>query len=354
MKKAIAILMCVFLVMSVCCLSGCSEKNTSGTETRTIVDMRGKTVEIPTKIENYGILYSSAVGICGMLDEGFKNVRVLPNLWIFEDWTYKMFPNLPNQVMIVDKNNVTAEQIVENGTQLIFWSNQSEELIASLENFGIACVNVAFQSDEELLKSVEIIAETLGTDYAKNKAKLFSDDMTATSNEIAELSSSIPENEKTSVLFLSAPETLTGFGKKSYEYSWAKKMNLNYILPSDENANKINLTMEQILEFDPDAIIYETVIDEESIYSDPIWSELRAAKNKKLIGSPCMLNVWAKSGMENIMTYKWAMSTFYPDYSKNIDLSEELIDFCYKYFNYSMSPEEAEIVLSGKLPSFNE
>lgn len=352
MKKVISILLCTFLLMGMFTLSGCTEQEHVENTTRTIVDMKGKTVEIPSTIDNYCILYSSAVGICGMLDEGFANVRMLPSLWIYETWTYRMFPNLPDQVVIVNKNSVTAEQIVENGTQLVFWSNQSEELIEALEGLGIACVNVAFQNDEELSRAVHIMADVFGTDYAKEMATLFCDDLAKTAEEMIALASTVPDNERVSVLFLSAPETLTGFGKKSYEYGWASRLNLNYILPSEEMVNKVDLTMEQVYEFDPDVIIFESVIDEDAVYSDPVWSELRAAKNNGLIANPCMLNVWAKSGMENIMTYKWAVATLYPDYADGIDLVQDLIDFSKKYFNYTMSVEEAQIVLSGEIPVF--
>ena len=104
--------------------------------------------------------------------------------------------------------------------------------------------------------------------------------------------------------------------------------------------------MEQVLEYDPDMIIFEGPVDE-ALYSDPVWSELQAAKNGYLIASPFVFDVWPKGGVESIVTYKWAFTLIYPEYAEEIDLKQEIKDYYQTYFGYTMTDEEVDFVLSG-------
>ena len=85
MKKAISVLLCAVLLVSMFALVGCADNVQQEDTVRTVVDMKGKTVELPASVDNYCVLYSSAVGLCGLLDEGYAHVSILPNLWIFQD-----------------------------------------------------------------------------------------------------------------------------------------------------------------------------------------------------------------------------------------------------------------------------
>lgn len=354
MKRVVSCILCTILLLSVVLIGGCAkEPQTTDTNdpTRTVVDMKGKTVTLPETVDNYCVLYSSAVGLCGMMDEGYKHVSILPNLWVYQDWVYRLFPNLPEQAIQVNKRSVTAEQIIEEGAQVVFWSNQSEELIEALEDFGIACINVAFTSDEELIQAINIIADVFGTDYAKNMATKYCDELQQTKNRIIEMGQKVPEGDKRSVLFLGSIETPTSYGKPSYEYGWSVNLNINYVMPEDENVKSVDLTMEQILDYDPDIIIVEAPVDE-AIYSDPVWSELKAVKNGKLVASPYVFDVWPKSGVESIVNYKWAFATIYPEYAADMDMEQEIKDFFKTYFNYSITDDELASTLAGRVPEF--
>lgn len=350
MKKVLSVFLCAVLLASMFALAGCADDVQPENTTRTVVDMNGKTVELPASVDNYCVLYSSAVGLCGLLDEGYAHVSILPNLWIFQDWVYTLFPNLPEQAITVNKKSVTAEQIVEEGAQVVFWSNQSEELIEALEGFGIACVNIAFTSNEELVQATHIVADVFGTEYAKEMAETFCAELESTRARVTELAAAVPEEEKVSVLFLGSTDTMTAYGKPSYEYGWSSNLNINYVLPEDENIKKVDLTMEQVLEYDPDMIIFEGPVDE-ALYSDPVWSELQAAKNGNLIASPFVFDVWPKGGVESIVTYKWAFSLIYPEYAEEINLKQEIKDFYQTYFGYTMTDDEVDFVLSGDVPA---
>lgn len=353
MKKIVSVMLCAILLLGM--LSGCAgktEPEQNDAAPRTVVDMTGKTVTLPETVDNYCVLYSSAVGVCGLLDEGYAHVSILPNLWIFQDWVYRLFPNLPEQAITVNKRSVTAEQIIQEGAQVVFWSNQSAELIEALEAFGIACVNVAFANDEELIRATNIIADVFGTQYAKEMAAKYCAEVQSTKERVKEMAAKVAEQDKRSVLFLGSTDVTTAYGKPSYEYGWSSNLNINYVMPPDETVAGIELTMEEILTYDPEIIIVEGVV-EESIYSDPVWSQLQAVKNGKIYASPYVFDVWPKSGMESVVNYKWAMSVIYPEYAAEMDLMQEVKDFYQTYFNYTMTDDEYAALVQGKTPEFS-
>ncbi len=332
MKKKILVVLCMFLLVGAFALGGCTNKDHPLNENRIVVDMKGKTVQLPETVGNYANLYSSAVGILGMLDEGFANASILPNLWIYEEKILEIYPDLLDRVITVNKRTVTAEQIIEKGAQVVFWSNQSEELIASLEALGVACVNIEFTNNEELLRVIEIVTDVLGTDEAKRLANEYMKDLDYAKETITQMAKNVSDAEKKTVLFLGATDVLTTYGEPSYEYGWSKHLNINYVFPLDPRVKKVDLTMEQVLEYNPDIIIVEGPVDA-SIYTDPVWSQLKAVQNNMLIASPYVFDVWPKGGIESIATYYWAFATIYPEYA-NYNLEEEIQAFYSKYFNY--------------------
>ena len=346
MKKIFTILICVTMFLSFGTLTGCSSMQQETPQQRTVVDMLGKEIAIPDTVEKYCILYSSAVPMCGMLDEGFAHMVMCPTL--YADWTYRLFPDLDSHAITVDKRSVTAEQIVESGAQVVFWSASThDELVQSLESLDIACINVAVNNADDLKQAMDIIANTFGTEYARSQVDKFHTTFDEYQQYASEHAVSVPENEKLTVLVLNDDEDTTGFGSETYEAYWAELVGLDYIVPSNDGAEKVTLTMEQIYEFDPDIIILEGFFDEESLAKDPSWSGLRAVQNEMIVAAPSVLDTWSKPGSETSLLYIWVLSRFYPNYAGDIDVVAETISFYNAMYQYNMSEEEAKEVLAG-------
>lgn len=352
MKKIIILTFCALMLISLSTFSCCAWAK-ADTVNRSVVDLKGNEIQLPETIERYGILYSSAVPMCGMLDENLSHLVLCPTL--YADWTYRLFPDLNDHAVVVDKRAVTAEQIIESGAQVVFWSSSThDELVESLESLGVACVNVAVSNADDLMQAMDIIADTLGTEYAKNQVAKYHLIFDKYQQYAIEHAAAIPENERLSVLVLNDDEDTTGFGENAYEFYWAGLAGFHYILPSDDGADKVTLTMEQIYEFDPDIIVLEGFFDEDTLADDPAWKELRAVQNKLVVAAPSVLDTWSKPGSETPLQYVWAMSKFYPDYASDIDMVAETISFYEEMYQYDMSEDEANEVLAGHRIIFGE
>ena len=133
MKKVVSVLLCLVMFSSLVSFTGCSsKKNEPASGTRTVVDMSGAKVEVPAQIDKYCVLYSSAISICALLDKNMEHMCMCPT--IYNGWTYRLCPGLEDHVIPVNKKTVTAEQIVEVGTQVVFCSSSTnQETIACLK-----------------------------------------------------------------------------------------------------------------------------------------------------------------------------------------------------------------------------
>ena len=90
MKKVITILICIIMLLSLGAFSGCSSQQQESANQRIVIDMQGKEITIPNTVGKYCILYSSAVPMCGMLDEGLVHMVMCPTL--YAGGTYRWFP----------------------------------------------------------------------------------------------------------------------------------------------------------------------------------------------------------------------------------------------------------------------
>lgn len=347
MKRWVMLLLCVVMAVGMLLMSGCADTQDEAGGQRTVVDIKGKEVAIPQEVERYCILYSSAFPMCGMLDEGLEHMVMCPTL--YADWAYRLFPDIDEHAVVVDKRSVTAEQIVESGAQVVFWSSSShEELIASLEQLGIACVNVAVSDADDLISAMDIIADTFGTEYAAKQNERYKEVLNQYKEYAEEHAALIPDSEKKSILVLGGIEERSAFGEDTYEAYWSGLVGLEYIVPSDDGSGQANLTMEQIYEFAPDIITVEAFFDEEACRSDPAWSSLEAVKNGLLISNPSVLDTWSKPGAEAPLQYIWAFARFYPEYAGDVDVMEETQSFYKEFYDYDMSDDEAERMLAGQ------
>lgn len=352
MKKYLSLALSIVMILSMILLATSCNNNhvaENDTTTRTVVDMSGKEIEIPNTIDRYCVLYASAINVCAMLDENCAHMNGLVKGWM--DWTYRIYPELENKAQIFDKNNVTAEEIIASGAQVVFWSNSAHEsLIEPLANAGIACVYVPISDIESLKQVVTIVADVFGTDYAKNMANKYITACDEMISNVNSLTTNIAVEEAQSVLVLRDSSSLTAYGKNHFEGFWATAAHMNYIAGTDDPDGKANLTLEQICEWDPDVIIFEIPADLEALQADPTWSSLSAFKNNKVYNNPSCMNSWAAAGVEYMLQYEWAITTFYPEFATELNMEQDIIKFYNDFFGYNMNEQEVAWILAAQMP----
>lgn len=346
MRKLLLVGICILILLGM--LAGCATTSKDESSyTRTIVDMKGKTVELPDVIESYCVLYSSAVPMCAMVDNDLEHMVMYPVSNYFEYWYGEMFDGINDHAIQVDKKNVTAEQILESGAQVVFWNRSAhEELVASLEEAGVACVNVQVTDSDELIQAGHIIADSFGTEYAQSQIQKFEDRFNQYLNTVKESASQIPNEEKKTVLVIGSIETPSVSSPDSYQGFWTDLTGLLNVTPISNGEPDVTLTMEEIYELDPDIILVQGPFNRAKVNNDPRWSTVRAVQEDGLFSNPSVLDEWGMPTTEAPLQYIWILKQFYPEYAKDIDVENELIDFYKDFYDYQMSKDDAQALLS--------
>ena len=353
MKRTL--LVCLSLLMIVGLLAGCGSEVNNEETNRTVVDMQGKTVNLPNTIDSYCVLYSSAVPMCAMLDKNLENMVMYPVSSYFEYWYSEMFEGINDHAVQVDKKTVTAEQILESGAQVVFWNRAShEELVASLEAAGVACVNVQVNNSDDLIHAIHVIADTFGTDYSQTQASKYESKTAEWLQTVDEHASKIPESEKKTVLVLGDVYSPNVGATDNYQGYWTSRAGLLNVSPVKPGEPDATLTMEEIYDLDPDIIIVQNPLNRKELNNDAQWKEVRALKDGMLYSNPSVLDEWGMPTNESPLQFLWVLTEFYPQYSSDINAEEELISFFKEFYDYDMTAENAQAIMSGHHFFLNE
>ena len=344
-KRVMIALLCVGLLLSG--LSGCTVNGEDAAKTRTVVDMKGKTVELPNVIESYCVLYASAVPMCAMVDKDLEHMVMYPVSNYFEYWYGKMFEGINDHAIQVDKKNVTAEQILESGAQVVFWNRPAhDELVAALEEAGVACVNLQVHDSTELQQAMHVIADSFGTEFAKAQIEKYEARYGRYLDLVTERVAAIPDSEKKTVLVVGSVDSPNVGPMDSYQGYWTTQTGLVNITPVANGEPDTTLTMEEIYSLDPDVIIAQGPFNRAAINADEQWKEVRAVKEGMLFSNPSILDEWGMPTSEAPLQFIWVLKQFYPSYAEDINATVELIDFYKELYDYEMPVEYAQAILS--------
>ena len=335
-RKLISITL--FLACLVGLLPGCANANKPGTNnTRTVVDMSGRSVEVPEKVNSYISLWVGSVTITLMLDHGEHMVGCSETAA-----SYPMFDRacLNNKDITYFTNEaITLEGILETGAEVVFYRGKdNSDLAEKLIKAGVAAIDVEFNTYDEMMDAIDIIADVMNTEYARETASKYR----TYANEMIEKTQSVGNTiqDRTSIIVIRDTSNLRAYGVNRFAGRWATLCGGDYALKEGDPDGYVNLTNEQLLEYDPDVIVFVIPGEAKKFVADPKWASLTAVKNGQVYENPSAIGTWSNHGSECVRQFGWAMETLYPDYS-DFDLIKEVKDF-YKEF-YAMELTDAEV-----------
>ena len=117
------------------------------------------------------------------------------------------------------------------------------------------------------------------------------------------------------------------------------------------SARRIDVSMDQVLAWDPDIIIISTDGDEnhqvyKQILSGKEWGSLKAVQRKNVYEIPSVPYDWINRppSVNRIIGIQWLANLLYPDVY-NIDIKKETKSFFKTFYSYELSDEEVEEIL---------
>lgn len=109
------------------------------------------------------------------------------------------------------------------------------------------------------------------------------------------------------------------------------------------------LSMETLLQYDPEIILVQEKMFFDAIYDKPLWSNLRAVQNKRVYLIPRQPFNWfdRPPSFMRILGLQWAMAHLYPK-EYEIDILKETQDFYNLFLNVSLTQEQLQSLFTGE------
>ena len=347
MKKKLVpiILLIMILVISA---SGCAAARAPSAGGVTVKDMAGREVTVPEDPKSICVLDAYAAPIVVMLGYGDRmptTVNAVTRNLLLQ----AICPALKNAAVVKTSGAVNGETILQAQTDLMIvgadtYSSPDEK--AKLETLGIPYLVVNYTTMADQMQVVTLLGKALrNEEMAQRYVDYYQKCVNTVKTGMADMPESSPLR-----LYHSVNEATRTDYKGSLSADWIGLFNVeNVSLDTKLNMmeDKAYATLEQIYTWDPDIIIANESGVADYIRTDSKWQGLRAVINGDVHQIPIGISRWGHpTSVETPLAILWLAELLYPE-QYEVDISAEMTSFYQTFFNYSISPEEANDIISG-------
>ena len=109
----------------------------------------------------------------------------------------------------------------------------------------------------------------------------------------------------------------------------------------------VQVSIEQVISWNPDIIITNDKEFYSKVYSDNNWAQLDAVKNKEVYLSPQSPFKWFDRpvGANMIIGVPWTAKVIYPNDYKDIDMISATKEFYSNFYHFDLSDDQAKQLL---------
>ena len=370
MKRVLAFLLAMIMVLSMTACGGNAEKeeNTEETETteadngtHVVTDHNGYEIEVPNEIDKVvvcdilpltsvlTVFFDSGEKIVGMSSTGMNAAE--------NGLLGEIYPEiLDAETGFIDGSTVNTEELMKLEPDVVFYNAVRTELGEQLRNAGFAAIGVSVNKWEyDCIETLNEWIALLGEIFPDNdKTEIVEQRSHEMYDFVQERVSQIPEEEREEVfvLFKYSDTGIETSGKKFFGQWWADATGSVNVADELTTDNSVNVNMEQIYEWNPSVIFITnfTSVGAEDLYNNTVgnydWSVVDAVKNQRVYKMPLGMYRSYTPGADTPVTLLWMAKTTYPDYFEDIDITEETINYYKEVFGVELTTEQAESIFT--------
>jgi len=370
--KKISLLMATILLFSVV-LSGCSKStpvttgggaastNTSQpvqkSDTITLKDFADRKVTIP----------AHAAKIAALVGPAFEKTLVLgqadrvATTGASSAWAKIIYPKLAKIPVVANPQEPNVEDLAKLGVDLVFfWSTQAP--IDNMTKVGIPVVAMnsfytGWTNNNEFIQitkdDIDLYAAALGPEAtavaAKWKAYLDEKVQYVTSR-----TSTLSKDQIKKVYYIrsSANNGLECFMKNSTPQGLVDLAG-GVLVTKDvdmKNNGFGTVTMEQIIQWDPEYIFLGRVDSKDMITKNSQWSSLSAVKKGNVVLIPSGVFMWDNSS-ERVLNLLFLAKALHPELFKDLNMVTEIQEYYKTFYKYDLSAENAQRIIDRLPPA---
>ena len=353
--KVIILLLVVLVVAGVATHMFLTPSTVETVGSKNVTDMIGRDVEIPASVSNVvatsppmtTVLYMiapdklKAVNFQWTDDEmkyvpsQYKNFPVVGGWYGTQDGSYEEF--------IASEPDIVIESIDEGG------DGDASTVKERQEKFGtIPVIAVKDTTNVETIgESITFMGEVVG---AEDKAKELNDFNDRYLKIVKDKSSKLSDSDKKTVYYAQGDDGLQTNPSHSTHgqlIDLVGGVNVADSLNQGNTTSGIQVSIEQVITWNPDIIITNDPEFYASVYDNPNWAKLDAVKNKEVYLSPQSPFKWFDRpvGANMIIGVPWTAKVIYPDDYKDINMVDATKEFYSSFYHFDLSDDEAKQIL---------
>lgn len=358
-KKLLAVLLVFLMAIS---LVGCSKSDKTNSKQiakesnakQQIVDMAGRTVEVPAQIDK--VFSTSPVGMILVYTMAPEKLAGLNFEFTPKDAKYILpeFRELPYLGGWYAKATCNTEELMKIHPDIIISVGLIDETAISQadkiqKQLNIPVVVMEYDI-EKLDKTYEFAGKLMGEEKRAGELAQYCRD---TVKDIKAKSSTIAEDKKIRVYYAEGPKGLETDPKGSRHTQVLEMVGAVNVadVAIKGGMGMTPVSLEQVLNWNPDLILTWTMVGQEStvydiIVSDPKWKQIKAVQNKEVYEIPSEPFNWfdRPPSVNRILGLKWLGNLLYPEIY-DYDMVQETKEFYKKFYHYELNDQEVTEIL---------
>ncbi|VUT24609.1 MAG: Cobalamin-binding protein precursor [Candidatus Methanolliviera sp. GoM_asphalt] len=311
--------------------------------TKTIVDMAGRSVTLPSKVKNIVTVYPPATPIVYAID-GVDHLVGIDCLDVNNQVLKDMEPKFKDIVNVGHQfKGINIEELLSLEPDVVFASIRNRETTMQNYESYFPVVYIDVNTIQSLKRSMLVVGQALDKESrAEGLVSYYNQKM----ENVVIVASQIPENEKPQVYMTSHGilNTCTSASIESYMLELCGGIN---VAADVIGGLYSEITIEQLISWNPDIILVNSFCSSDTkddILSNPRLASIKAVKNKQVFQIPDYISCWYIGVPESLLGMEWTLYKLHPE-KINFQMEEEVKEFYSKFYGYDITDEEIAQIL---------
>lgn len=348
MKNQKIIIIAAIAIIAVIGVSGAYVSYQGSDFTGKTQDMLGRNINMPAEINKVYSLSSSTTVLLYMLA---PDKMVGWDAQRSKEENLYMLPKYQNlSVLGGGKKDANYESIISSNPDIVIIGHGGtvEDVDEIQQKFGqIPALDVEGDNNlTDIVPAIKFMGTVLGEQKKSDELIGFYENVV---NKVNSTVATIPENEKKKVYYAKDPNGLKTYAPGSQHTNLITMCGGINVVEAPISKGGMGVSMELILQWNPDVIITSDSQFYNSVYSNPQWQTINAVKNKQVYLAPQSPFGWFEGppGANTIMGIPWTAKVLYPDKFKDLDLKGLTKEFYSNYYHYNLTDEQVTDMLSS-------
>jgi iron complex transport system substrate-binding protein len=169
--------------------------------------------------------------------------------------------------------------------------------------------------------------------------------------KVLSITSKIPASQRPKVYYITGRNVFGTQGRNSLGH-WVVELAGGTLVSKDLGQYFVDVSMEQVIAWNPDIIIVGGFTSADAISTDSRWQAIKAVKEKKVYTAPEGVFFWGHGGSEVFLFVMYLAKILHPDEFRQLNLEQEVIDYYAQFYHYALSNDEVNRILKH-LPPVN-